>query len=636
MSIKANLQKAIFDGMINKVRTDSSAPFVVLVVDQRTTKILSSCARMYDIMEQGVLVLENLDLARERLQFAAIYFISPTEESIQKVIKDFSMPKKPQYSSAHLFFTSRVSTDLVKLIKGAPNLLKRVKTFQELNLDFQTVEHRVFSFQADKRNPLKNLYFPDSTEAQTAELKLQASQLVSLLLTQQEDPYIRYHEGHGNLCKAFAKAVEVELAEKKSLMPDWKASENRDRGTLLIVDRSMDPVSPLMHEYTFQAMVNDLLKVQGEMCTLPEGHRAEQGLLLLSEDDDLWMEFRHSHIGEVMASVTSKFREFKGNNATAKYQAEGENASVKDVMNAIKSMPKYQDIMKKYAKSLNLAEACMEKFNNQKLKVLGELEQDMATGLDESGAKVDGSTINKKLMEMCQDPDVGVLDKLRLLMIYIISQRGIQDATRKQLMAKIDTDLHRCVSNLDKLGVDISSRKTAKHSKARLAEFSKRNQVITLALMRYVPFIHQHIMELVSNSLSESEFPCLNAPAGAGAGKRKPKGKAARMHMWRKAGGKGKEDENKEDTRPLITVFVLGGITFAELRSMYEIGEAQNANIICGGANILKPAEFVRMIADLPEKKFVRAVLNSEGTRDPDQLPPDVDISKVNRDSFDD
>ena len=50
-----------------------------------------------------------------------------------------------------------------------------------------------------------------------------------------------------------------------SQLPDWEANKDRERGTLLIVDRSMDPIAPLMHEYTYQAMVNDLVHVKGEV-----------------------------------------------------------------------------------------------------------------------------------------------------------------------------------------------------------------------------------------------------------------------------------------------------------------------------------------------------------------------------------
>ena len=39
---------------------------------------------------------------------------------------------------------------------------------------------------------------------------------------------------------------------------------HEERPTLLILDRSHDPMSPLLHEYTYQAMAHDLLSVQEE------------------------------------------------------------------------------------------------------------------------------------------------------------------------------------------------------------------------------------------------------------------------------------------------------------------------------------------------------------------------------------
>jgi hypothetical protein len=40
---------------------------------------------------------------------------------------------------------------------------------------------------------------------------------------------------------------------------------NKERGTLLILDRTIDPVAPLMHEFTYQALVNEIYTMQGEI-----------------------------------------------------------------------------------------------------------------------------------------------------------------------------------------------------------------------------------------------------------------------------------------------------------------------------------------------------------------------------------
>lgn len=63
--------------------------------------------------------------------------------------------------------------------------------------------------------------------------------------------------------KLLAFFVQQALDEKKKGDPDWPKPSDpvRPRGTLLITDRSMDMLAPFIHEFTYQAMANDLLPI---------------------------------------------------------------------------------------------------------------------------------------------------------------------------------------------------------------------------------------------------------------------------------------------------------------------------------------------------------------------------------------
>ena len=55
-----------------------------------------------------------------------------------------------------------------------------------------------------------------------------------------------------------------------------------------------------MHEYTYQAMINDLLDVKGEMCkVIPDdaGKDADPDKYthVLSDSDKLWVELKYNH-----------------------------------------------------------------------------------------------------------------------------------------------------------------------------------------------------------------------------------------------------------------------------------------------------------------------------------------------------
>merc|ERR1712228_726212 len=155
---------------------------------------------MFDVMQTDVMIIENLTVPREKLDFHAIYFIENSDNSIKFLLDDFRPnQKKPQYRIVHLFFTGRVTTAQMQLIQSRKELVQRIKTFQELNVDFLSFESRVFSFGSTCKT-ISNLYnanesdYQDEkgTEVLEKELSKISSQLVSLCLTLKEDPYIRY------------------------------------------------------------------------------------------------------------------------------------------------------------------------------------------------------------------------------------------------------------------------------------------------------------------------------------------------------------------------------------------------------------------------------------------------------------
>lgn len=497
-----------------------------------------------------------------------------------------------------------------------------------------------------------------------------------------------------------SQLFEKQLKSRVADLPTWQASQQRPRGTLLILDRSLDALCPLMHEYTYQAMCNDLVRIKGELCylddqrtksadeLLAESESPEAAALVLSEDDELWLEYRHKHIGEVMHSITEKFKEFKGMNRMAALQSTGRTSSatpgsggapgnsadtsstegektVKNMLAAMRSMPEYKSMMKKYHKHMSLAQVCMTKFETKHLKELGELEQDMATGLTNDGKAINVKAIKSQLIRLCTDETVSLLDKLRLLMIYIISQGGISDSTRKELMKNMSVSLQRAIRNLEKLGVDLTSysasnKSRSRHSSARLNEFVKRNKNIPMALMRYVPVLYSLTEQLIQHHLSQDLFPYTSPPPedeeeqmathakqamsqqnkSRDSIQNSTQGKSARKKRdtqgsnqalnlnsdWKSSAAAGASTDEPQgvttavaaqatfaasSTQPRYYVFVLGGMTFSEMRSVYELSDDLQSNVYLGSTSTLTPNQYIRDLSDLSDTDFREALLQS-------------------------
>jgi hypothetical protein len=99
---RTNVRNRLLQDMIRLSRPGGggSAKYLVLVLDHRTTRVLSSALSMFDVMQEGLALVESLEKSRQPMpEMEVIYFIEPSERSIQMVCDDFADPKKPKYGA---------------------------------------------------------------------------------------------------------------------------------------------------------------------------------------------------------------------------------------------------------------------------------------------------------------------------------------------------------------------------------------------------------------------------------------------------------------------------------------------------------------------------------------------------------
>lgn len=185
-------------------------------------------------------------------------------------------------------------------------------------------------------------------------------QILNVLATLNENPYIRYYQPHHHgplgplsergvqstrapppqqeqnnsslrwrsalgsrthqapvgdyLSKKIAVQVQNDLDQYMANNPEFPAASERPRGVLFVVDRTMDPAAPLLHEFWYQAMVNDLLKIEdGVRYKYKYENQAgvkETRVAILDDSDEVWVSVRHLHMKDAIDRLMTDFGRF--------------------------------------------------------------------------------------------------------------------------------------------------------------------------------------------------------------------------------------------------------------------------------------------------------------------------------------
>ncbi|KAI9013445.1 Sec1-like protein [Hyaloraphidium curvatum] len=663
-TLPALLKKRLITDMVRSV--DPPGKWKLMVVDAKSLKIMNGVLRVWDVLEENVTLVENLTRNRQPYpNLEAIYFLSPDEDSVNRFTKDFE--GKALYAAAHLFFSSALSDRLFNKLKST-SASRYIKTCKELFVDFITFESHCFTL--DSPETFHRIFSPLSPPAnQNFELQSIAKRIVSVMATLGEYPNVRWWDGTQarvggeSLTGRLANLVQQEMDDLCRLDPDFPPASPYHRATLIIADRSIDPVAPLLHEFTYQAMINDLLQIQdGNKYTYTTAEGAVQSVTL-DESDPLWVRIRHSHIAETINITIEKFNAFVGGNAAAKSALgaggakAGAAASLKDMKATLAALPQFQELKTKFAAHINLCQESMGLFERRKLASVGGIEQDMATGATAEGEVPKNVVVD--MVPLLDDQFVSNLDKLRLLILYLIARDGISDDERRKLIAsaRLTPEDVESLSNLTFLGCRLSlgprsstvpkPRRYYEGSTVRNARTKKKGaeeEERPYDLSRYVPTLKYVMEDEARGCLDPELFPYTkelppDAPSGsaAAAAAAKPgvppnriasldpdRGKIVSLRTtkptWatktpqtlaaqlareaetnplkRAADEMGAEEDLRRNGGRVV-VFVLGGLTYSELRSAYEVMKKDRRDVVLGTDALITPAEFVKNLRDL-------------------------------------
>lgn len=512
-----HLRKIVQDKILMKMVkhvTQLTRGWVVLVVDDHTTRILSYAVRMSDLTDCGVSIIERLELNRQPFpEMNVVYFISPTAEAIRKMAADFADASKPKYNDVYLFFLYHADDDALAELKNHPALVQRLKALQEVNVDFLALEKCAFSF--DMKHAFHHLYSPVAPKDDAAQVMKQISEkLVSVCATLEEYPYVRYKADQPRM-EQLAQMFQTKMNEFVAKNDSFAYAPNR--GTLLFIDRGQDTIAPLIHESTFQAMIYDLLDVEEEQITYPAETNAGTVMktAFLNENDKLWTEFRHTHIAKVSDEIGKRMAALSSSK-TGSSLGKGKSTDLQSMAAALRELPEYRELLGKLSQHLFLAGKAMEVFTSTSLLDASNLEQSMATGVDDSGKKLKHSSIAKQLEDLMRDPKLTESDRFRVAAIFALTQDAMKDTEKNKTMqaACLSKKYDTALLNLRHVAGPALYKQNGNSllSAEELKEATKRATAAEYSTARYDPKIKSTVEKALKSTLDETEYPFIIAP----------------------------------------------------------------------------------------------------------------------------
>nr|TKW03273.1 hypothetical protein SEVIR_7G013800v2 [Setaria viridis] len=570
-------------------------------------------------------VVEDLYKQRQPLpSMDAIYFMQPTKENIRIFMSDMS-GKNPLYKKAYVFFSSPIQGDLLAHIKKESTVLTRISALSEMNLEYFAIDSQA----------LAELFTEDAecSHKYNACLNTMGTRIATVFASMREFPRVHYRVARtidastlttlrDLVPTKLAASVWNCLARYKSTIPEFPQTETCE---LLIVDRSIDQIAPIIHEWTYDAMCHDLLCMDGNKYVqeVPSKNDSanEQKEVLLEDHDPVWLELRHAHIADVNERLHEKMTKFISKNEAAQLQQtrSGVELSTKQLQKMVQALPQYSDEIDKLTLHVEVAGKLNNIIKEQHLKDVGQLEQDLVFG--DAGTKELINFLRTRL-------DVNRENKLRLLMIYASinpKKFGSEKGAKLMQLAGLSADDIIAVNNMHclhgpdtkKSSVGSFTLKFDLHKEKPGIRKERIGEESTWMLSRFYPILENLIEKLSKGELPKDEYHCMNDPSpsfrgipGSTSAQTSPANQPAQSMRSRRIGGTWARHRNSDDGyssdsvlkhassdfRKLgqrLFIFVIGGATRSELRAAHKLSGKLKREIILGSSSLDDPLQFI-------------------------------------------
>ncbi|KAL4249081.1 STXBP/unc-18/SEC1 family protein [Abortiporus biennis] len=546
----------------------SPASMKVLLLDTHTTPIVSLASTQSTLLSHQVYLTDRIDnKKRDRMaHMKCVCFLQPSEESLEALEAEL---REPKYGEYYLYFSNILSKTAIERLAGVDEY-EVVKEVQEYFADYAPILPCLFSLNhfPSSSKPLfgssPNLWDPNA-------LDRAVQGLTAVLLSLKKKPVIRY-EKSSPMAKKLGVEIQHRIQAESSLF-DFRGTQVPP--LLLILDRRNDPVTPLLSQWTYQAMVHELLGIHNgrvDLSLVPDIRPELKEVTLTTSTDPFFQAHYMATFGDLGTSLKSYVQSYQSRSLA---NAPSSINSITDMKRFVEEYPEFRRLGGNVSKHVALVGELSRLVERDKLLEIGEVEQGLATG---SGADF------RDVQSLITNPAIPSWNKLRLVVLYALRY---QKTHANNVAALITLMLENGVSREDAklvyviLNVAGSDQRqedlfSAESLLAKGRSALKGLKGVENVYMQHTPHLSQTLENLFRGRLKDTNFPFLEG-AGPNAGLQKPQN---------------------------VIIFVVGGTTFEEARAVALLNQetttpgslSYGTHILLGGTCIHNSSSYVEMI----------------------------------------
>ncbi|XP_044737601.1 vacuolar protein sorting-associated protein 45 isoform X2 [Chrysoperla carnea] len=528
---------------VTKMTDDSGPGMKILLMDKETTSIVSMVYCQSEILQREVYLLERLDSGSRDdkdsglRHLKCLIFLRPTQQNIRLLCNEL---KNPKYGSYYIYFSNILAKADVKTLAEFDEQ-EVVKELQELYADYLAVNTHFFSLGIPcciENGQWDKILLTRTIQGVTA-----------VLLSLKKCPLIRY-QANSTPCKKLGEGIR-EILSKENALFDFRRNEVP---LLLLLDRRDDPITPLLNQWTYQAMVHELLTISNNrvnLSNIPGISKELYEVVLSAEQDDFYAENLYKNFGEIGQTIKELMEEFQ--KRARKHQ---KVESIADMKQFVETYPQFKKMSGTVSKHVTVVGELSAMISKHILLEVSEIEQELASQNDHSQHL-------QSIRKLINNSKVREIDAVRLVMLYALRYekhsnndiQGLVDLLKKKGgVSNIIEYGGTQARQSDILGIQDAVKKTKRLFKG----LSGVENVYT----QHQPLVIETLEELLKGKLRENLYPFLGS------------------------------QQNYKRPQDII-VFIVGGVTYEESLANFML-DNPSVSVVLGGTDIHNTTSFLQ------------------------------------------